>query len=236
MLCKLFAATKVAGNPESLFHETSIAKWLDRFGLDPSAYASRKQTLAAIFEAATTSGKGETDVFGLRLQRGSFAFFMEQLDVLHPGHVNDRARIEAAFGPTLFIFLSREDKLDQAISCLRAEQTGLWHRNADGTELERLEPHRGDGYDAEAIRRYIEEFSSFNTAWRRWFEEQSIAPIEVTYETLSREPHAVLTKILAALGSDPSIARSVPLQTAKLADNINRYWRVRFEADAAASS
>jgi trehalose 2-sulfotransferase len=236
MLCKLLAATKVAGDPESLFHKPSIEAWLEDYGLDPSAYASRKQTLEAVFAAAMAFGKGETDVFGLRLQRGSFEFFMEQLDFLHSGQATDLARIEAAFGPTLFIYLSRDDRLDQAISCVRAEQTGLWHRNADGTELERHEPRRGDGYDAEAIRHYIEKFSNFNAAWRRWFKEQSIAPIEVSYERLSREPQVILAEILAALGSDGSIAYTVPLQTAKLADKINRDWRQRFEAETASST
>ncbi len=236
MLCKLLTATKVAGNPESLFHKPSIEAWLEYYGLEPTAYASRKQTLEAVFTAAKACGKGETKVFGLRLQRDSFEFFMEQLDFLHPGQATDLERIEAAFGPTLFIYLSRVDRLDQAISCVRAEQTGLWHRNADGTELERQEPKRRDGYDAEAIRCYIETFSNSNAAWSRWFDEQSIVPIEVSYETLSQEPQAVLTEILAALGSEGSIARSVPLQTAKLADKINRDWRARFEAEYASST
>ena len=32
----------------------------------------------------------------------------------------------------------REDKVGQAISRLKAEQTGLWHKFSDGTERERL--------------------------------------------------------------------------------------------------
>jgi LPS sulfotransferase NodH len=229
MLCELLAETKVAGKPGSLFHEPSIGAWLDYYDLDAADFATRRDMLNGIFGAAKMRGKGKTDVCGVRLQRGSFAFFMEQLKFLYPDFASDVGRIEAAFGPTLFIHLSRQDKLDQAISCIRAEQTGLWHRRADGTDLERLEPRREDGYDPEAIRSQVAEFVDFDTAWRSWFEEQSVAPLEVSYETLSREPQNQLARILDTLGADGSIAQEIPTPTAKLADSTNRQWRDRFE-------
>jgi trehalose 2-sulfotransferase len=236
MLCKLLAATKIAGNPGSLFHEPSIEAWLEDYGLEDAVHATREQALEAIFAAAIAQGKGDSEIFGLRLQRGSFKFFMEQLELLKPGKARDVDRIEAAFGPTLFIFLLREDRLDQAISRLRAEQTGLWHLRADGTELERMAPRREEGYDPNAIRTHMEELSNFNTAWRRWFDEQSIRPLKFSYETLSSRPEAVLAEILAALGLDSSLAKTVPPQTAKLADETNRDWRSRFEADSERST
>lgn len=70
-------------------------------------------------------------MFGLRLQRDSFAFFTDQLGLLQPTFASDRERMEAVFGKTRFIYLKREDHLDQAISRLRAQQTGLWHQKAD---------------------------------------------------------------------------------------------------------
>ncbi|MFS4579885.1 Stf0 family sulfotransferase [Phaeobacter sp. C3_T13_0] len=233
MLCKLLAATKVAGNPGSLFHTPSIGSWLEYYGLRPDAYGSKEQALEAIFGAAKAKGRGDSDVFGLRLQRGSFDFFMEQLDLLHPNETSDLDRVEAAFGPTLFIFLTRDDRLDQAISYLRAEQTGLWHRHADGTALEQLEPKRSDGYEYKAIKDLVDEFTRVNDAWRRWFEVQAITPLEVSYERLSKEPKAVLGEILNGLGLDGSISHGIPQQTAKLSDKTNKDWRIRFEAQAA---
>ncbi|MEN0000012.1 MAG: Stf0 family sulfotransferase [Pseudomonadota bacterium] len=230
MLCKLLAATKAAGNPGSLFHNPTIDAWCAYYGLDAAAYPSKQKLLEAIFSAAKVRGKGGTDVFGLRLQRGSFAFFMQQLGFLHPGQASDLARLEAAFGPTLFIYLTRDDKLDQAISCVRAEQSGLWHRNSDGSELERTAPPRDAGFDADAIKAHMDEFSAFETAWQSWFETQGISPLTVTYDRLSREPQAILTEIVSALGLDASIAADVPVQTAKMADETSLAWRTRFEA------
>ncbi|MEL7178322.1 MAG: Stf0 family sulfotransferase [Pseudomonadota bacterium] len=229
MLCELLSETKVAGKPGSLFHEPSIDAWLDYYDLDMADFSTRRDMLDGIFEAAKARGKGKTDVFGVRLQGGSFAFFMEQLQFLYPDCTSDVGRVEAAFGPTLFIYLSRQDKLEQAISCIRAEQTGLWHRRADGTDLERLEPRREEGYDPEAIRSQAEEFVDFDIAWRSWFDEQSVVPLEVSYENLSSEPQKQLARILDTLGADGSIAHDIPTPTAKLADDINRQWRDRFE-------
>jgi len=228
MLCKLLEATKIAGNPGSLFHKPSIDAWLDYYDLDASVYASRQETLQGIFEAARVRGRGETEVFGMRLQRGSFAFFMAQLDFLYPGSPSDVERIEAAFGRTLFIYLTRDDKLDQAISYIRAEQTGLWHRRADGTELERQVVQREDGYDRAAIKSQISEFAEYDTAWRTWFDKQSVEPLEISYERLASEPQSTLTKILQALGANAMFARDVPVQTAKLADETSGEWRRRF--------
>lgn len=232
MLCKLLAATRVVGNPGSLFHKPSIDAWLDYYGLKATAFASRKKTLDTIFDAAIARGRGETDVFGLRLQRGSFAFFMDQLYFLYPDSRTDVEGIEAAFGRTLFIHLTREDKLDQAISYVRAEQTGLWHRAADGTDLERQEIRREDGYDADAIRAQMSKFVEFDQAWRSWFDQQSIKPLSVSYELLTQAPQKALADILTALGADASIADDIPIPTAKLADDTSRDWRRRFELES----
>lgn len=231
MLCKLLAATELAGNPASLFHRPSIDAWLKHYDLTYPQGASKQEILEAVFNAALARGKGDTDLFGLRLQHNSLALFLEQLKVLHPDPATDLERIEAAFGPTLFIYLTRDDTLGQAISYVRAEQTGLWHRKRDGTALEKLEPRREQGYDADAIRAQLDEFARFNADWRRWFDEQAIEPFAISYETLSREPQAVVAEILTALGRDKSCALDIQPQTAKLADGTNKDWHTRFHLE-----
>ncbi len=236
LLCKLLAAADVAGRPESHFHVPSLDRWLATYDLDEAEFASRKDAIQAVFKAARARGRGNTDIFGLRMQRGSFDYFLQQLELLLPGRMGDVERIEAAFGPTLFIHLSRSDRLDQAISLLRAEQTGLWHRRSDGTELERTGPPRDAHYDAEAIARHMRELSVLDEAWERWFEREALQPLRVRYDVLSDDPQKVLAKILSSLRLDPSIARFVETPTAKLADAENQQWRRRFQAEGGLGS
>lgn len=236
MLCKLLAATKIAGNPGSHFHEPSISAWLGYYDLEGQSFLSDQDALSAVFAAAIKVGKGETDVFGLRLQHDSFTFFTDQLRLMHPTFASDRERIEAAFGTTQFIYLKRQDHLDQAISRLRAQQTGLWHLKSDGSDLERNEPEHSGGYERQKIEAYVQQSIVQNDEWTRWFAEESIAPLVITYAELSRHPQAVLSRVLAHIGLDKSVADTVPVQTRKLADETNSAWRARYIAETAAGA
>lgn len=187
--------------------------------------------LEQIFRAAMAKGSRDTGMFGLRLQRHSFDFFMRKLAVLHPGHPSDRARIEAAFGSTLFIYLTRPDKVEQAVSCVKALQTGLWHRSPDGTELERLSPPQEPVYRPSEIRFTYNEFLAFDLRWQHWFQAQGIAPYQITYDALSADPLGTLKSLLVELGLDASAAGGVVPGVAKLADATNREWAEKFRAE-----
>lgn len=232
LLCKLLANTKVAGVPDSYFHSPSFNSWLDEYNLKEKDFASKQEALGVIFMAALARGKSDTEIFGLRMQAASFGFFMQQLGQLIPGQMSDVDRIECALGPTLYVHLSRPDRLGQAISRVRAEQTGLWHRNSDGSELERLAPPQEARYDATAIKHHVAEFTAFDKAWDQWFEKEAVKPLRVNYNELSEHPQTVLAKILSALNLDPSLTQSIMAPTAKLADAVSHDWRTRFESES----
>lgn len=227
----MLAATNIAGYPDSHFHVPSLEGWLADYDLKATDFGSRRDALRAIFVAACTRGKGQTSLFGLRMQRDSFDHFMQQLELLLPGKMSDVERIEAAFGPTLFVHLSRPDRLGQAISRVRAEQTGLWHRRSDGTELERTAPPQEARYDAKAIAHHMAELAALDSAWERWFEREALEPLRISYDALSDDPQSVLAEFLSALDLDPTLARTVETPTAKLANAESHQWRAWFEAE-----
>ncbi|MBL3554135.1 Stf0 family sulfotransferase [Rhodovulum sulfidophilum] len=125
---------------------------------------------------------------------------------------------------------SRPDLLDQAISRLRAEQTGLWHRNADGSELERLAPPKAARYAA-AIRHHMAAQDALDAAWGGWLRQEGLKPLRLRYDVLSTGPKQILAQVLSALGLDPAQGRSVESPTAKLADAESRKWRCRCERE-----
>lgn len=238
MLCEMLAATGIAGHPKSAFHTPALTSWLKAHGLDRRTYSSPVEAIRAVFTAAqkATHGakKARTGPFGFRLQRDSFPYFVESLRLAYPGAKSDLAALEAAFGKTLFIHLEREDALGQAISRLRAERTGLWHRHSDGRDMERLAPERPledrhhDGYDKDLIETYIALAKRQNEAWSRWFEREGISALKLSYGALAASPHAVLVQVLSCLGLDPARAARIEVQTAKLADARSQDWRLRF--------
>ncbi len=228
LLCKLLAATGESGNPDSHFHNPSIESWLKTFNLCRDHFDSDRETLNAIFNAARKRGRGDTDFFGLRLQRASFDFFIEQAGNLYPGLNNDLERFQAAFGPTLFIHLTRQNKLNQAISLVIATQTGLWHKAADGTELERTSAPQDPVYDTDVIAQHLTELTALDQAWNIWFERENIKPLQITYDELSSEPTKALAAILDHLGLNRKIAHDISPPVAKLANATNQIWAKRF--------
>ncbi len=231
LLCRLLREAGNAGFPESHFHAPSVKEWLGYYGLQADAFATRQDALKAIFSSAYERGKGASDIFGLRLQRHSFDFFCEQLSYLHPELPNDVSRLEAVFGKPLFVHLKRESKLDQAISYVKAEQSGLWHMASDGTELERLSEPREPVYDAEAIAAQITQFEHMDAAWEAWFEAENVKPLRVTYDALSAAPYAMLRRLLIALGLECPPLDEITPPVAKLADATNREWAERFQSE-----
>lgn len=234
LLCALLGETGMAGRPGSHFHEPSLETWLQDYQLASQPFASRKDALRAVFAKARERGLGGTDIFGLRMQRNSFPYFIDQADHLYPDRSCDVERIEAAFGRTLFIHLRRSDKIAQAVSWEMAEQTGLWHRRADGSELERTAPPRAPVYDRKAIARRLDDLTRWDAEWADWFAREGVSPLRLGYDELADAPQRVLARVLDALGLDPAAARHVQPPTARLADQISIEWIERFTSETKA--
>ena len=140
MLCDLLTSTNRTGAPHSFYRRQDILEWAEEWKLPDRGTMGELDFNVAYLNAAVAAGKGGTGVFGLRLMRENLDELSAILDRIYPGLPSDKARFEKAFGRVLYMHLSREDKLAQAVSLIKAEQTGLWHVAPDGTEIERVGP------------------------------------------------------------------------------------------------
>ena len=228
MLCSLLAATGCAGRPASYFHEPDVRHWLKHLNLNVPATAGRAEDYALAFSTAMRTGDDHGGVFGLRLQRHSFEPFMGGVRLQGAERLSDRAAIEKVFGKTVFIHLTRQDKLGQAISYVKADQTGLWHQAPDGTEIERLSAPKDPAYDGRLLKRQVDVFLENDRAWEDWFQAQQIAPTRIEYKDLSENPKRSVAQVLQAIGQSPEHAAQITPKTAKLADKVNAAWRDRY--------
>lgn len=231
MLCDLLAGTGVAGRPASFYREQSIPGLARRLGVSESGPHDGAAFDRAYLDAVVREGTGDSGLFGLRLMWGSVAGLSRRLDDLLPGLPTDKARFERAFGSLACLHLEREDKVAQAVSRLKAEQTGLWHRAADGSERERTGPAQPPVYDANRLRALLEEVEHDEAAWDAWFGANGISPLHLTYEALAVDPQGELARVLAWLGLDPSRADGVPVTSSKMADAMSLEWASRFRAE-----
>ncbi|TPM25012.1 Stf0 family sulfotransferase [Mesorhizobium sp. B2-3-4] len=233
LLCDLLASTKKTGAPHSFYRRQNILEWAEEWNLSARAAMSELDFNTAYLNATIKAGKGGTGIFGLRLMRENLGELSAILDQIFPGLPSDKARLEKAFGSVLYLHLSREDKLAQAVSLVKAEQTGLWHVAPDGTEIERVAPPAEPRYDFQRISGEVAELEAYDAAWNTWFAQQGITPLRLGYESLSGDPAAALVAICRTLGVLPPNVADVKPGVAKLADETSLDWMRRFRLDAA---
>jgi trehalose 2-sulfotransferase len=205
-------------------------------GLARLPYSDHERFRHRLSWCHNSGGQGGARIFGLRLQKEYLHLLSETLDRIFPRLSADACRLEHAFGKILYIHLTRADKVAQAVSLVRAQQSGLWHLAPDGTEIERLSAPRDPHYDFDKIRKEVCALETQDAGWNDWFERQEITPMRVQYEALAAEPAKVLIDICNALGTEAPEARSIRPAVAKLSDELSLGWIRRYRADIASMS
>ncbi len=231
LLCDLLAASGVAGAPDSFFMADPDPVWARAWKLPARQGLSAEDHARAYLGAVRDAGRAATPIFGLRLMRIDLAGVLRMIDVAHGPKAHDIDRIRAAFGETAFIHLRREDKLAQAISMIKAEQTGLWHVAPDGREIERLSPARPPRYDAARIRDRIALLEREDAAWQAWFAREGIEPLRLTYEEVSADPARAVAGICTALSVTLPTTVTLSPETARLADTTSDAWARRYRME-----
>ncbi len=223
LLLSLLAASGVAGRPEAWWRAENREEFADAWGL-PRDEAGRWSP-ASYLRGAIAAGRSGNGVFGLRIMPPTRPELLAELATLFPGATTDADLLGRAFGRCRFVHLRRLDTVAQAVSRLRAEQSGLWHRI--GAWEERVPGREGSPrYDETAIAAFRMEAEADNAAWSAWFEANGIDPLPVLYEDLARDPEGVASALLAALGlPDPG---PLAFGNERLADAESAAWVARF--------
>jgi len=232
LLCDLLTSTGVAGKPHSYYRTVDALDWAESWGVPPPHRLENAAFESAYLAAVIQEGTAGTGVIGLRIMWSSVDDASRRLDAIEGDHADIAARFAKAFRSTLYIHLSRQDKLAQAISRIRAEQSGLWHRAAYGTERERTAPPQTPTYDAGRIAEVLNELRNDDAAWTNFFSTRGIKPLRLTYETLAADPRKAVTEILSALGQDPKASERMLVQTSRLADADSLEWADRYRREA----
>lgn len=231
LICEMLYRSGVAGRPNSYFREVDIAYWAGKWGVDLTEGTDTPAFDRAYLAAMREAGAAGTGIFGLRIMYSSLADAGRRLERAFGAAGDVATRLGEAFGPLLYIHLSRGDKLGQAVSLVRAEQTGLWHLNADGSVLEGAEERPDPIYDGKRIAVVLAELEEDDRAWDSFFAAHGITPLKLTYEGVTAAPQRALAEIFGHLGLDEDIAHAMAVPTAKMADASSRDWVERFRRE-----
>ena len=160
---------------------------------------------------------------------------LDGLSSVFPDEPGDRGRLGKAFGAQHYIYLSREDKVAQAVSLVLAKQTGLWHLNADGSIRQQSGKKSVPVYDQHAIAQELEMLEAEARGWADWFEREQIKPVDLSYEQLASDPIGALQSILQGIDCGEG-RQSIKVNTAQTRSEINQQWIERFKTESDSNS
>ncbi len=134
--------------------------------------------------------------------------------------------LRASLAQITYIYIDRRDKLAQAVSMAKAQQSDSWTSLA-APKREALR------YSKQEIARCFEEANRQKSSWRRWFRDHGIKPTLIDYEDLVADPTKVVDAVIDLLdvrGDRPEHVL-VP-QIEKQSDAMNAEWIDRFRRGA----
>jgi LPS sulfotransferase NodH len=182
------------------------------------------ETPAEWWSRILTDGTTPNGVWGGKLMWGHVDDFLARAREL-PGHAGadlDTA-LETLLGEVALVYVTRPDKVEQAVSLWRAVQTESW-RSGARPAIECV-AYVFEGIDH--LRRQLEEHEA---AWHRWFARHGGATYEVSYDDLGEDPRGTTLEVLRALDLPTA---DVPEPTMRRQrDARSSEWAERYRAEA----
>lgn len=183
------------------------------------------------------SGTGPNGVCGCDVFWQGRYGFLEYIELLESmANCEGRKGIEAwekIFPGLRFIHLIRKNKLRQAISNVKAQQTNVF---SQWRGLEFNENEREPVFDYEEIKNWLNILEKSEDLWNRFFLDNGIEPLKVYYEVLTDKFEDTALAVLDFLGIDyPHNLQFAPRYLLRQSDHINDEWEERFLALQAAS-
>ena len=122
-----------------------------------------------------------------------------------------------------FVRLLRRDRLAQAISWLRALQTGQYRSS---------QPRRSDiAYDGTALMERILEIARAEASWDAYFAKTGLAPLALVYEDVTADPANAVRRVTSFIGVDAASMDHAAVDLIAQRDANTEEWRQRFLAE-----
>jgi trehalose 2-sulfotransferase len=254
LLCELLKDTGVAGRPEEYFearsdtglppHPCDYLENLPRTGAGirddttpPRAPAhssllgleSYREHLDRSFELGTTAN----GVFGAKLMWRNLPDLRQFAGEL-PEYSNFGLYelLERLFRNPRYVWVTRNDKVRQAVSLWRALQTRSWRlEHAGGAQQVELQ------YRFEGIDHLVRSLQADDEGWQEFFNRHRITPLRITYEDqLEPDPEGTVRAVLDYIGVQPPGSWRPRVKLRRQADALSDDWVAAYHRDAALRS
>lgn len=217
----------VAGAPREYFAPSCLPRhlWEEVDGGKTVKHYTEDYVRSVVREYRTGNG-----VFGVKVMWQHFEQLMADLRRFlgdEAGSRSDGEVLKAFFSDRCnFIFVTRKDKLKQAISWEKAEQTGVWLHLAGG---EAKKESAAPVFDYDQIRLRMALLREREEHWQDFFGRNGITPLTIVYKDFEEHYEETVRKALAFLGIElPDGVEIDEPELVKQADEVNEEWERKY--------
>jgi len=215
LLCNLMANTGIVGKNNSERISTDLIKSTDWNKVD------LKEFFKKIFGSTSTPN----GVSGFKIQGHQIKNLVKELNKTHRYRKVSVNNIIKFFPKNLkYIWLSRKDKVRQAISLSKVWKSGILFIN----KKKKRRPPIDIAFDSGSIMGAVEKIREEEVIWRNFFEKNKIEPLKLEYEEVTRDFRGTLIKILNYF--EVPVPKSLIVKTylLKQSDELSEKWIERY--------
>jgi trehalose 2-sulfotransferase len=249
LLCETLDAFGIAGRPQEYFEElkeTGVPRrpreyfWglrspevirllpresqLDRDSEHASSWT--REEYSQHLNAALASGTTANGVFAAKVMWSYFPDFLELMrGIPRFAGMDDGSLLNSAFPDLRYVFVSRSDKVRQAVSLWRALQTWVWRKSALAP-AEESSSERREVYSFDAIDHLLDQLRRHEDAWRGFFFRVGQRPLQLLYEEIVSDPDDAAARVLDSIGLSREQAPpgNRPRAMSRQSDEISESW------------
>ncbi len=226
LLCEGLKSTGIAGRPEELFNFPSEKEFLDHY--KPKNHSHLQELL---WEKGSTSN----GVFGVKANapRKENDWRIEQLKLIQGLNLikQSHAQVwEYAFPNHRHIFLTRRNKVRQAVSWWKAIVSQEWHRK-NGTSQPYTIQSIKDKYNFDALKHLLIECSLREAKIQDLLSQAKATPLTIVYEDFVQNYEETIKSVIGFLGIREEMPSIATPYYKKLADDLTEEWVERFRKE-----
>lgn len=216
LLCEALRNTGLAGNPDEYFGPMHVARWSAKWG---------DLTEQGYFQRALEQGRGANGVWGAKVMRLYWQDFMAMLQkISQTPDLSDAELLETLFPGLKYLFITRRNKVRQAVSWLKFVQGSAWFwTETDPERLDQVE------FKPNVIDDFLRQTAIHESAWMEFFAQTGAQPYTVVYEEFVELYEETAAGILDYLEIDrPSSLTFGARRLKKQADALSDEWVQRY--------